>query len=49
MVGRLYEANLTYDAESGLSKIQNDITQVSINEIKAMASKADALAQAAQN
>ena len=48
MVGRLYEANLTYDAESGLSKIQNDITQVSINEIKAMASKADALAQAAQ-
>ena len=48
MVGRLYEANLTYDAESGLSKIQNDITQVSINEIKAMASKADTLAQAAQ-
>lgn len=48
MVGRLYEANLTYDAESGLSKIQNDITQVSINEIKAMVSKADALAQAAQ-
>ena len=48
MVGRVYEANLTYDAESGLSKIQNDITQVSINEIKAMVSKADALAQAAQ-
>lgn len=48
MVGRLYEANLTYDAESGLSKIQNDITHVSINEIKAMVSKADALAQAAQ-
>lgn len=48
MVGRLYEANLTYDAESGLSKIQNDITQVSINEIKAMVSKADALAQAAR-
>ena len=48
MVGRLYEANLTYDAESGLSKIQNDITQVSINEIKALVSKADALAQAAQ-
>lgn len=48
MAGRLYEANLTYDAESGLSKIQNDITQVSINEIKAMVSKADALAQAAQ-
>ena len=48
IVGRLYEANLTYDAESGLSKIQNDITQVSINEIKAMVSKADALAQAAQ-
>lgn len=48
MVGRLYEANITYDAESGLSKIQNDITQVSINEIKAMVSKADALAQAAQ-
>ena len=48
MVGRLYEANLTYDAESGLSKIQNDISQVSINEIKAMVSKADALAQAAQ-
>lgn len=48
MVGRLYEANLTYDAESGLSKIQNDITQVSIKEIKAMVSKADALAQAAQ-
>lgn len=48
MVGRLYEANLTYDAESGLSKIQNDITQVSINEIKAMVSKADALAQAAK-
>lgn len=48
MVGRLYEANLTFDAESGLSKIQNDITQVSINEIKAMVSKADALAQAAQ-
>lgn len=48
MVGRLYEANLTYDAESGLSKIQNDITRVSINEIKAMVSKADALAQAAQ-
>lgn len=48
MVGRLYEANLTYDAESGLSKIQNDITQVSVNEIKAMVSKADALAQAAQ-
>lgn len=48
MVGRLYEANLTYDAESGLSKIQNDITQASINEIKAMVSKADALAQAAQ-
>lgn len=48
MVGRLYEANLTYDAESGLSKIQNDITQVSIEEIKAMVSKADALAQAAQ-
>lgn len=48
MVGRLYEANLTYDAESGLSKIQNDITQVSVKEIKAMASKADALAQAAQ-
>lgn len=48
MVGRLYEANLTYDAESGLSKIQNDITKVSINEIKAMVSKADALAQAAQ-
>ena len=48
MVGRLYEANLTYDAESGLSKIQNDITQVSINETKAMVSKADALAQAAQ-
>ena len=42
MVGRLYEANLTYDAESGLSKIQNDITQVSINEIKAMVSKAQA-------
>nr|DAG80249.1 MAG TPA: polyVal ADP-ribosyltransferase [Caudoviricetes sp.] len=48
MVGRLYEANLTYDAESGLSKIQNDITRVSINEIKAMVTKADALAQAAQ-
>lgn len=48
MVGRLYEANLTYDAESGLSKIQNDITKVSINEIKAMVSKADALAQAAK-
>lgn len=48
MVGRLYEANLTYDAESGLSKVQNDITQVSINEIKAMVSKADALAQAAK-
>lgn len=48
MVGRLYEANLTYDAETGLSKIQNDITQVSIKEIKAMVSKADALAQAAQ-
>ena len=48
MVGRLYEASLTYDAESGLSKIQNDITQVSIKEIKAMVSKADALAQAAQ-
>lgn len=48
MVGRLYEANLTYDAESGLSKIQNDITQVSVKEIKAMVSKADALAQAAQ-
>lgn len=48
MVGRLYEANLTYDAESGLSKIQNDITQVSAKEIKAMVSKADALAQAAQ-
>lgn len=48
MVGRLYEANLTYDAESGLSKIQNDITQVSINEIKALVSKADALAQASQ-
>ena len=48
MVGRLFEANLTYDAESGLSKIQNDITQVSINEIKAMVSKADALAQAAK-
>ena len=48
MVGRLYEANLTYDADSGLSKIQNDITQVSVKEIKAMVSKADALAQAAQ-
>lgn len=48
MVGRLYEANLTYDAESGLSKIQTDIAQVSINEIKAMVSTADALAQAAQ-
>ena len=48
MVGRLYEANITYDAESGLSKIQNDITQVSVKEIKAMVSKADALAQAAQ-
>lgn len=48
MVGRLFEANLTYDAESGLSKIQNDITNVSINEIKAMVSKADALAQAAK-
>lgn len=48
MVGRLYEANLTYDAESGLSKIQKDITQVSVKEIKAMVSKADALAQAAQ-
>lgn len=48
MVGRLFEANLTYDAESGLSKIQNDITQVSVKEIKAMVSKADALAQAAQ-
>lgn len=48
MLGRLFEANQTFDAESGLSKIQNDITQVSINEIKAMVSKADALAQAAQ-
>lgn len=48
MLGRLFEANQTFDAESGLSKIQNDITQVSINEIKALVSKADALAQASQ-
>ena len=48
MLGRLFEANQTFDAESGLSKIQGDITQLSIRELKAMVSKADALAQAAQ-
>ena len=49
MVGRLYEANRTFDRESGLSKIQGDITQISAKEIKAMVSDAQALAQAAQN
>ena len=48
MVGRLYEANRTFDIESGLSKIQGDITQISAKEIKAMVSDAQALAQAAQ-
>lgn len=48
MVGRLYEANRTFDLESGLSKIQGDITQISAKEIKAMVSDAQALAQAAQ-
>ena len=48
MVGRLYEANRTFDRESGLSKIQGDITQISAKEIKAMVSDAQALAQAAQ-
>ena len=48
MVGRLFEANRTFDLESGLSKIQGDITQISAKEIKAMVSDAQALAQAAQ-
>ena len=48
MVGRLFEANRTFDRESGLSKIQGDITQISAKEIKAMVSDAQALAQAAQ-
>ena len=48
MVGRLYEANRTFDLESGLSKIQGDSTQVSAKEIKAMVSDAQALAQAAK-
>lgn len=48
MVGRLFEANRTFDLESGLSKIQWDITQISAKEIKAMVSDAQALAQAAQ-
>lgn len=48
MVGRLFEANRTFDRESGLSKIQGDITQISTKEIKAMVSDAQALAQAAQ-
>lgn len=48
MVGRLYEANQTFDAESGLSKIQGDITQLSIRELKAMMNNANAIVQAAE-
>ena len=48
MLGRLFEANQTFDAESGLSKIQGDITQISIRELKAMMNNANAIVQAAE-
>lgn len=48
MLGRLFEANQTFDAESGLSKIQGDITQLSIRELKAMMNNANAFVQAAE-
>ena len=48
MLGRLFEANQTFDAESGLSKIQGDITQLSIRELKAMMNNANAIVQAAE-
>lgn len=48
MLGRLFEANRTFDAESGLSKIQGDITQLSIRELKAMMNNANAIVQAAE-
>ena len=48
MLGRLFEANQTFDAESGLSKIHGDITQLSIRELKAMMNNANAIVQAAE-
>lgn len=48
MLGRLFEANQTFDAESGLSKIQGDITQLSVRELKAMMNNANAIVQAAE-
>ena len=48
MLGRLFEANQSFDAESGLSKIQGDITQLSIRELKAMMNDANAIVQAAE-
>ena len=48
MLGRLFEANQSFDAESGLSKIQGDITQLSIRELKAMVNNANAIVQAAE-
>ena len=48
MLGRLFEANQSFDAESGLSKIQGDITQLSIRELKAMMNNANAIVQAAE-
>ena len=48
MLGRLFEANQSFDVESGLSKIQGDITQLSIRELKAMMNNANAIVQAAE-
>lgn len=48
MLGRLFEANQTFDAESGLSKIQGDITQLSIRELNAIMNNANAIVQAAE-
>lgn len=48
MLGRLFEANQSFDAESGLSKIQGDITQLSVRELKAMMNNANAIVQAAE-
>lgn len=48
MLGRLFEANQTFDAESGLSKIQGDITQLSIRELKAIMNNANAIVQAGE-
>lgn len=48
MLGRLFEANQSFDAKIGLSKIQGDITQLSIRELKAMMNNANAIVQAAE-